>query len=78
MYVCKYFVSEGTLDVWNAELCLYRIITERTMLDDALHLAYLALHLEVSELPDAVVADVDDQVQGQWCGYDEGEVCADA
>lgn len=30
------------------------------MLDDALHLAYLALHLKVSELPDAVVADVDD------------------
>ena len=29
------------------------------MLDDALHLAYLALHLKVSELPDAVVADVD-------------------
>ena len=30
------------------------------MLDDALHLAYFALHLKVSELPDAVVADVDD------------------
>ena len=59
MYVCKYFVSEGTLDVWNAELCLYLITTELCWTTRCI-LHVLLFELKVSELPDAVVADVDD------------------